>query len=438
MRSVVEFDRLEREKKTETRLQRGKNIEDNELLKLESSAARKEESFFHASAGDEAYTIRGEDGEDYEELEVTDDEEDENPSKRQRTEDMGSEEPIEFNEDDIAYQLASMGQDYGLDPGEYGDGRDEDLEDGAEGLTLTESDAIALFKDMLDDHRISPFTTWEKVIEAGQIVEDHRYVVLSNMKSRKDIWAMWSRDKIQLLKEQRERMEKQDPRIPYLSFLQNYATPKLYWPEFRRKYRKEPELRDVKLSDKDREKLYRDYINRKSILEWTKPILKRFIGLKLPESTLKSDLVTLLKNIPLQSLNRSTLPDALPPALITDLRYVSLRPSIRDPLIETHISTLAAPLGNVDVLPGEQAAMLKEQRERERREKALFDRQKQVEEHKRKQEGVLRFSKDMLREGEQEMERAMKVGKEGLKGYMNLEGWSSKASHCILELHNQP
>ena len=66
--------------------------------------------------------------------------------------------------------------------------------------------------------------------------------------------------------------------------------------------------------------------------------------------------------------------------------------------------------------------MLKEQRERERREKALFDRQKQVEEHKRKQEGVLRFSKDMLREGEQEMERAMKVGKEGLKGYMNLEG----------------
>ena len=267
MRSVVEFDRLEREKKTETRLQRGKNIEDNELLKLESSAARKEESFFHASAGDEAYTIRGEDGEDYEELEVTDDEEDENPSKRQRTEDMGSEEPIEFNEDDIAYQLASMGQDYGLDPGEYGDGRDEDLEDGAEGLTLTESDAIALFKDMLDDHRISPFTTWEKVIEAGQIVEDHRYVVLSNMKSRKDIWAMWSRDKIQLLKEQRERMEKQDPRIPYLSFLQNYATPKLYWPEFRRKYRKEPELRDVKLSDKDREKLYRDYINRKSILE---------------------------------------------------------------------------------------------------------------------------------------------------------------------------
>lgn len=267
MKSVVEFDRLEREKKIETRLQRGKNIEDNEVLKLESSAARKEESFFHASAGDEAHTIRGEDDEDYEELEVTDDEEDENPSKRQRTEDMGSEEPIEFNEDDIAYQLASMGQDYGLDPGEYGDGRDEDLEDGAEGLTLTEYDTIALFKDMLDDHRISPFTTWEKVIEAGQIVEDHRYVVLSNMKSRKDIWAMWSRDKIQLLKGQRERMEKQDPRIPYLSFLQSYATPKLYWPEFRRKYRKEPELRDVKLSDKDREKLYRDYINRKSILE---------------------------------------------------------------------------------------------------------------------------------------------------------------------------
>jgi hypothetical protein len=48
--------------------------------------------------------------------------------------------------------------------------------------------------------------------------------------------------------------------MPYLEFLQRNATPKLYWPEFKRKYKKEPEMRDSKLSDKDREKWYRDYI----------------------------------------------------------------------------------------------------------------------------------------------------------------------------------
>ncbi len=51
------------------------------------------------------------------------------------------------------------------------------------------------------------------------------------------------------------------PRIPYLAFLQTHATPKLYWPEFRRKHKREPEMRDTKLPDREREKWYREYIS---------------------------------------------------------------------------------------------------------------------------------------------------------------------------------
>jgi len=40
------------------------------------------------------------------------------------------------------------------------------------------------------------------------------------------------------------------------------ATPKLYWPEFKRKFKKEPEMKDPKVVDRDREKYYRDYISR--------------------------------------------------------------------------------------------------------------------------------------------------------------------------------
>ncbi len=201
---------------------------------------------------------------EYEEVEVTDDEEgDEAAAKRQKTEEGGAEQPVEFDEDDIAYQLAAMGQDYGLDPGEYGGVEGEELEEGAEGLPLSEEDARALFKDMLDDHHINPYNPWDKLVEEGRIIEDDRYTLLPNMKTRKEVWGEWSREKMQKLKELREKEEKKDPLIPYLAFLQAKASPKLYWPEFRRKYMKEPEMRNNKLSDKEREKWYRDYINRK-------------------------------------------------------------------------------------------------------------------------------------------------------------------------------
>lgn len=62
--------------------------------------------------------------------------------------------------------------------------------------------------------------------------------------------------------------------------------------------------------------------------------------------------------------------------------------------------------------------MVKEQDERRRREQALMKRKTWVEENKRKQEGMLQRSKGMLREGAQEIEHAMNVGKDGLLGHM--------------------
>ena len=345
------------------------------------------------------------DGEEYEEVEVTDNEDDEHPSKRQKIEEGDAEQPVEFDEDDIAYQLAAMGEDYGLDRGEYGNLEDNELEEGAEGLTLTNDDAKALFQDMLNDFRISPYTPWEKVIEAGHIIEDDRYVVLPNMKSRKEVWDEWSRDRIQQLRAQREKEEKRDPRIPYLAFLESHATPKLYWPEFRRKYRNEPEMRVAKVTDKDREKWYREYVNR----------------LKLPESTLRADLVTLLKSTPLHAINRSTTIDTLPPNILTDMRYISLRKSIRTPLIEAHVASLPPASTDLEISPEEEEAQAKEKQERERRERALAERQKQVEDEKRRQRGALKQSRDMLREGEDDVQRAMRVGKGGLLGYIEAD-----------------
>ncbi|RDW81462.1 FF domain protein [Aspergillus mulundensis] len=394
LKGVVEFDRLEREAKE--RRERGEPEPEKATVAAGDDTQREPES---AAAAEGA----GHESDEYEEVEVTDTEgeDEDHPFKRQRTGSSENQQPVEFTEEDIEYQLAAMGEEYGLDPGEYGEPGEEGWEEGAEGLPLTDEDAAALFRDLLDDYNINPFTTWEKIIEEGRIIEDTRYTVLPNMKSRREAFSSWSRDRIQEIKERKEKQEKKDPRIKYLAFLQDYATPKLYWPEFKRKYRKEPEMRDTQLSDKDREKSYRDLVSR----------------MKLPESTRKSDLSTLLKSVPLHELNRSSNLEALPPAIITDLRYIALSPKVRDPLIEAFISTLpAAP--EEDISPEQREELEKKRVEREKRERALAERQKQVQEDEQRRKRELARGRHLLEEGEAEIQEAMRVGKSGLRSHL--------------------
>lgn len=306
--------------------------------------------------------------------------------------------PVEFGEDDIAYQLAAMGEEYGLDPGEYGDDQEGEWEEGAEGMPLTEEDAVNLFRDMLDDHRISPYTPWDKLIadeSEDSILMDDRYTILPTSKSRKEAWEVWTKDKAAQLREERAKMEKLDPKIPYLAFLSEKATPKLYWPEFKRKFKKDAEMNDRKLVDKDREKLYREHINR----------------LKLPESTRKADLITLLKCQPLSALNKSSTLDSLPQPVLGHLHLISLSPNVRDPLIERHIASLPPP---PDADEGEwseeqRAAEEKKRAERRKREAAMAERERQVNEERHRTGRDEAQAKRVLREEQAELARYARI-----------------------------
>ncbi|KAJ4349515.1 uncharacterized protein N0V89_008131 [Didymosphaeria variabile] len=397
MKAVVEYDRMEREKKE--RKERGEPEEveeDDGLADIEAGLAAAEEDV-------EIVEVDGEEGmdeeEEYEEVEVTDDEggETSHPQKRQRTAEPKTEQPPE--DADLAWQLAQMEEMEGME-GDYGEEEYFDEEP-----PLSEEDCKALFKELLDDTHTNPYTPWDKVLEAGGLYDDERYKALPNMKARKECFDEWSCDKMQYLKEQKSKQQKLDPRIPYLAFLDRYATPKLYWPEFRRKYKKEPELKDAKLPDKEKEKLYREHIKR--------------IGMR--SSELKSDLTALLKAQPLAALNRSTTLDTLPSSILTDLRYISLSPSSREPLVETYISTLPPAPEDAAASAEEDAEAAKKREERRRREKALAERERRVEQEKRKQDRDLAYGKGRLREEEMEIERAMKVGKEGLKAHLGAE-----------------
>ncbi|KAK4460662.1 Pre-mRNA-splicing factor dre4 [Cladorrhinum samala] len=369
------------------------------------------------------------DSSEYEEVEVTDDEdepdEDGTSRKRQRTKDPspGPSGPVEFTEADIAAQLAAMGAEYGDedyddehdnhypdDDAEMHDAWEEHYDPGDAGIPLSDSDARELFKDLLNDFNINPYSGWDKLIEEGKIFDDPRYTVLPTTKARKEVWEEWSKQKIQTLKELRAKeastQEKKDPRVPYLALLQDKATPKLYWPEFKKKYKKEDAMKDLKLSDKEREKLYREHVAR----------------LKMPQAALKSDLKKLLESVPLAQLNSSCSARDLPLQVLADVRYISLDPKVRDPFIEAYIGGLAPPPQPQagEGLEDDEAAK-KAREERQKREKALQDRERAVAEEKRRQEKKLQFERARLKGEERELERAMQVDKKGLQSQLMLD-----------------
>jgi hypothetical protein len=70
-------------------------------------------------------------------------------------------------------------------------------------------------------------------------------------------------------------------------------------------------------------------------------------------------------------------------------------------------------------------ALNKNRLEREKRERALAERERRVQEEKRKQQSGLVRGRHLLREGEAEIEEAMRVSKEGIRSYLEVENQDS-------------
>ena len=314
---------------------------------------------------------------------------------------------LEFTEDDIAAQLAAMGQSCDLDPGEYG-GQDETNGNEEIGQDLTTQEAESLFSNMLDDAGVNPYTTWEQLIgsDAGsRIIEDDRYTLLPNMRSRKAAFATWSSTAIEKQKEDNARKRKQDPRIEYLELLAKEASPKLYWPEFKKKFHKDAVMTNTRLSDKDREKLYREFNNR--------------VKSKSSEER-KDDLWDLLKSLPVsEDWDGDTSLSSLPQAITTDVRYAVLSHSRRERLIKEYMRRLpyVDEIENGVVSEKER----EDRKERRRKEAALKEREREVLEQKRKAAGRNRAEREELLREEEELRRAERVGRSGLRDQLQDE-----------------
>lgn len=330
MMAVIDMDRIEWEKK--------KADED-----AKEQASKKKEQTTPAQPSDTvskspvAEAGGQYDSDSYEEVEVTDSEGEgeDNANKKPRLDSHALDQslddpppagPQEFNEDDIAFQLAALeaededpGYDYD-DPEAPFDFSDEE-DDG--GVPLTRVDREALFRSLLDEHNISPFSTFDALIDtntptAHAVISDHRWVTLPNMSARRATFASWSRDRVAERNANENaghdvdsstngasRSSKSDPRISYLNFLSINATPKLYWPEFKRKFRKDSAMTDRHFAEKDREKLYREYIPK----------------LKMSDSDRRKEFTALLKSISKDEWQGGDVPATVE----KDIRYYGVR-----------------------------------------------------------------------------------------------------------------
>ena len=307
--AVIDMDRVEWEAKK-------KKQEDVETE--EAGEMLKGDVVARANA---AARVPDEDSDSYEEVEVTDEEDEEAEAKRRRLSPSNdaAERPVEFDEEDIEWQLAQMQEN------EYA-GDDYPPEEEDEGLPMTEEDNIALFRALLADFRISPYAEFEKVLEDDKIIEDYRYTCLPNMHQRKEVFLDWSRDRTAELQERQklEEAKKGDPRMVYLTFLQNNATPKLFWPEFKRKFKKEPEMKEYEPSEKDKEKLYRELVAK----------------LKLGEKDRRKELVALLKTASKSQLTQQGKANHLPDMILKDVRYYLIDEKSRTEMVEGFIATM--------------------------------------------------------------------------------------------------
>lgn len=341
MMAVIEMDRVEWEnkKKAEERKVQEEHKQDEQQAQAIPASEKAER--------DLRQTVEEYDSDEYEEVEVTDDEaEDGTDAKRPRLEDQGGQldhdqppqGPQEFDEDDIAWQLAAMeaGEE---DPGyDYPDDMADEDEEG--GMELTAADHQARFRSLLDDHHISPYSTFDALIDtntpaANALISDDRWLALPNMSSRRSAFDSWSRDRIAERNAHAAdevatdgngtvaaKSKKVDPKVAYLQFLSANATPKLYWPEFRRKWRKVPEMTNRHFADKDREKLYREYISKLT---------------KSSDSDRRKELVALLKTVPADEWSSRSVPSIVE----KDLRFYGVRDEKgRQEIVESFVAML--------------------------------------------------------------------------------------------------
>lgn len=125
---------------------------------------------------------------------------------------------------------------------------------------LSPTEKSRVFFELFESANVDPYSTWS--IELNKVLNDDRYEIYDNFKTREEAFDEWSKLKIAQLKTKAVSIgpeSSKDPKDEFFTFLESTWSPKLFYIEFKRKYRKDPVFAKSKLGDRDKEKLYREF-----------------------------------------------------------------------------------------------------------------------------------------------------------------------------------
>ncbi|CAO3616444.1 unnamed protein product [Cunninghamella echinulata] len=118
---------------------------------------------------------------------------------------------------------------------------------------------IEQFTLMLTEKDISPYSTWEK--ELPKLISDPRYHLVQPHSKRKNLFDNYCR--ILVLEKKSKKEIKKSPEEEYKELLNDMATTKMYWDDFKRKAKNDPRFKAIHES-RVREKLFKDHIKQLS------------------------------------------------------------------------------------------------------------------------------------------------------------------------------
>ncbi|EGG06796.1 uncharacterized protein MELLADRAFT_35874, partial [Melampsora larici-populina 98AG31] len=125
--------------------------------------------------------------------------------------------------------------------------------------SLSGDELKATFKAMLLEKSIDPIAPWDN--ELPKFVTDPRYLALSSMKERRDLFDEFCKEKLRQRRAEKQVTAKLSPPEAYRSLLIEAVTStRTHWEEFRTKYKKDPRFRNFGRDDREREKAFKSWL----------------------------------------------------------------------------------------------------------------------------------------------------------------------------------
>ncbi|KAI0774144.1 hypothetical protein C8Q74DRAFT_813049 [Fomes fomentarius] len=272
-----------------------------------------------------------------------------------------------------------------------------------ERVDLSIDEAKALFKTLLREKNINPLYPWDTSLPL--FVSDPRYVLLPSVSARREAFDEYCRDRARELRQSKVKVEKEtlDPKQEFDRLLkEEVKSTRTSWTEWRRQWKKDRRFYGWGRDDREREKRFRDYL--KELGEQKRAAAKKA----------EADFFALLKEGGLAK--PGAVWKEIKKHLTADPRYDAVgSSSLREELFNTYIKAGATDTAEDNKSPGvtsqsqpsptpKQDEEEHERRRKDRKERAVKDREEKVKAELSKLEAEIDRSKRGLTKEEGELE----------------------------------